>query len=252
MGKIYSARITDTDPEIRANMINNFFDQLDGISAEIDEEVLSDLNYHMSTITIDGTDVVAKYGISSSTSTRRTALKVIDGSKTLIPNSDAYAIQYYGTNDYVDVKAYIDEKMVLLYINEPSASMENSNGFELIYLKDVNGNKNLIGYVQLLAATNIYLYDIGTNLFYFEDESDNARIKYTYTNMFPYVAIGGTIDFLAQSYFVNSGIRKFQSNFLRECSTITIGSTASLPDGNYIAIGTHCLAPLDEEEEVNE
>ena len=164
-----------------------------------------------------------------------TACCLKNGNNDLIPDT----AESDSSETNLAVNTYIDDNCIYIAINDLHA---DKTGLELMLL-NISSSKVLIGYKELDTADEIA--DISTLIF--EDISDTARVKYTYTNMFPYAAISGTIDFLAQSYFVNGGIKKFQSNFLRECSIVTIKSTASLPDGNYIALGAHCLAPLDEE-----
>ena len=107
-----------------------------------------------------------------------------------------------------------------------------------------DAGKTLIGYGG--NTTNTEMVDISTLTF--EDVTDTARIAYTYTNMFPYEADSGSLDFLAQAYFVNGGVRKFTSTILKECSTVSILSTGSMPNPLpfHFAIGAHCLVPLDQ------
>jgi hypothetical protein len=104
----------------------------------------------------------------------------------------------------------------------------------------------LIGYKELL--TDSQYVDISTLTF--EETSDLSRTQFSYTNMFQYTSVSGSLDYLGQAYFVNgNNLKKFTTDILRECSTVTLLSTASLSDGNWLAIGAHCLAPLDSEED---
>lgn len=196
---------------------------------EIDGTTYTGVNFELA-----GTDISGFFGYNG---LQYNACCLKNGNNVLIPDT---------AKDNVDtanlsVNSYIDDNCIYIAINDLNA---NKTGLELMLL-NISSSKVLIGYKELDTAEEIV--DISTLIF--EDISDTARVQYTYTNMFPYVAISGTIDFLAQSYFVNGGVKKFQSNLLRECSTVTIKSTASLPDGNYLALGAHCLAPLDDVEE---
>jgi hypothetical protein len=237
MGKFYNAEITATDPQEIAASVSNFFNDLDGITSEVIEYTYNSNTYYTADIKIDGTDIEMYCGCRENLIF---LTKLINGDITYL--SDA-------TNGHSDppttiVSAYINDDCIMLYCYNKIRF--TYNGIEVMYVK-TSDNKNLIGYYRNTVSANTYNFFDISNLT-FEDLDDSARIAHTYTNMFPYEAIAGTIDFLAQSYFVNNGTRKFQSNLLRECSIVTLGSTASLPDGNYIALGAHCLAPLDEEE----
>lgn len=181
---------------------------------------------------LTGTDISGFFGYNGLS---YTACCLKNGDNNLVPDT----ARNNSSETNLAVNTYIDDNCIYIAINDLQA---NKTGLELMLL-NISSSKALIGYKELNTADEIA--DISTLIF--EDINDTARVQYTYTNMFPYAAISGTIDFLAQSYFVNGGIKKFQSNFLRECSIVTIKSTASLPDGNYIALGAHCLAPLDEE-----
>lgn len=202
------------------------------ISAEEGTLEISDTTYTGVSFELAGTDISGFFGYNSLS---YTACCLKNGNNELIPNT---AKSYMGETNLA-INTYIDDNCIYIAINDLQS---NRTGLELMLL-NISSSKALIGYKELNTADEIA--DISTLVF--EDINDPSRIQYTYTDMFPYVAISGTIDFLAQSYFVNGGTKKIQSNFLRECSTVTIKSTASLPDGNYIALGAHCLAPLDEE-----
>lgn len=202
------------------------------ISAEEGTLEISDTTYTGVSFELAGTDISGFFGYNGLS---YTACCLKNGNNELIPNT----ARSNSSETNLAINTYVDDNCIYIAINDLQA---NKTGLELMLL-NISSSKALIGYKELNIAAEVA--DISTLVF--EDISDTARVQYTYTDMFPYVAISGTIDFLAQSYFVNGGVKKFQSNFLRECSTVTIKSTASLPDGNYIALGAHCLAPLDEE-----
>lgn len=241
MGKFYNASITPSSAQDIAESISNFFNDLDGVTSEVIEYTYNSNTYYTADIKIDGTDIEMYCGCRGSLVF---LTKLINGDITYLSDSinDAY------NPSPIIVSAYIDDDCIMLYCY--AKIRFTYNGIEAMYVK-TNNNKHLIGYYRKTTDENTYNFFDISNLS-FEDLDDTVRIVHTYTNMFPYAAVSGTIDFLAQSYFINNGIRKFQSDLLRECSTITLGATASLPDGNYIALGAHCLAPLDEEEEVSE
>ena len=208
------------------------------ISAEEGTLEVSGSTYTGVNFSFIGTDISGFFGYSGLT---YTGCKLINGENTYLIAPVAHSFTDY-TN--LAINSYIDNNCIYIAIKDLH---QNHGGIEVILLK-LSETKTMIGYKDLYNDASEVTYEVADiSTLIFEDISDTARVQYTYTNMFQYVAISGTIDFLAQSYFINGGVKKLQSNFLRECSTVTIKSTASLPDGNYIALGAHCLAPLDEE-----
>lgn len=163
-----------------------------------------------------------------------------------VKNNGEYIYEYFW-NHYIPAGAntrlitYIDENFSLISFKDLH---EQRGGLE-VALSAID-SKQLVGYASW-ASSDQYR-DISSLIF--EETTDPARVALEYTNMFPYAAPAGTLDFLNQAYFVNgSSVKKFTNSFLKECSTVNLLSSASLPDplGNYIALGAHCLAPLDEE-----
>jgi hypothetical protein len=236
---VYNRAIFSTSESERIASLIAYLNNLNSeestiISAEEGTLEIDGATYTGASFELTGTDISGFFGYNG---LQYTACCLKNGNNYLIPDT---AKEDANTAN-LSVNTYIDDNCIYIAINDLNA---NNTGLEFVLL-NISESKTLIGYKELNIADEIA--DISTLIF--EDIGDTARVQYTYTNMFPYVAISGTIDFLAQSYFVNGGVKKFQSNFLRECSTVNIKSTASLPDGNYIALGAHCLAPLDDEEE---
>ena len=121
-----------------------------------------------------------------------------------------------------------------------------------VAIVNVSNSNVLVGYK--VNTSNPVQQFVDISELTFENVSDSARIQYSYTNMFPYESNPGTLDFLAQSYFVNNGVRVYMSDLLKECSTLSLLTTASLPYplGNHIAVGAHCIVPITVEEGGNE
>ena len=235
MGKFYNAQITVRDPQALAESISNFFNNLDGVTSEVIEYTYSSNTYYTADIKIDGTDIELYCGCQGSLTF---LTKLINGDITYLSDR---------TNSHSDapktiVSAYIDDACIMLYCY--SQIRFDVQGIQVMYVK-TSDDKRLVGYNRYITGVYDYNFlDISTLTF--EDLADTARIPHTYTNMFPYTAVAGTIDFTNEGFFINNGIRKFSTTALKECSTVTLGSTQSLPVGNCIALGAHCLAPLDE------
>jgi len=246
MGKFYDAAITTTDPIARATSISEWFNNLDGVSSELIDYTYSGNTYKSANITIDGTDIEMLFGLLNN----RVGTSVVhayNGEAALI--SDYYITGTDGTVTDAKLYAYIDDNCILLSAFQSNSYNPSDVGIQVVYLK-TSDNKHLVGYTALsnaITGRNVDFADI--SLLTYEDVDDTARIPYKYTNMFPYVAAAGTIDFITKGFFVDGNqYKQFETEALRECSTVTLLSGQSLPTGNCVALGAHCLAPADEEE----
>ncbi len=246
MGKFYSTLISATDVTQRATSISNWIDNLEGFSSTVVSYSSSGSVFTSAKITLDDTNIEVLFGIGAN-NINGTTVYVKNGDIKLLPDnkkgpSGAVADIYIG--------AYIDENCRFLSIRQRQA-LNESNGVEVLYLTTSTGN-NLIGYGKNDTGTSSNPIDsrdvLDVSSLVFEDVDDSARVPYKYTNMFPYVATAGTIDFTNEAFFINGGYKKFATDALKECSTVTLLSGQSLPTGNCVALGVHCLAPLDEEE----
>ena len=162
---------------------------------------------------------------------------------TAVSTSSSAGVGDISIYSYIHNKTINDreQKCMVFCINEVSNAKE---GIEVSFIKTID-DKFLVGYKRLSNSSS-HFDDIST--LSMQDINDISNTVYTYTNMFPYVAAVNTIDFLGQAYIVNgNNVKSFEVDILRECSTVTPLTTVSLIDKNYLAIGAHCLAPLDEE-----
>lgn len=241
MGVYNNTLITTTDLEDRVSSLVEYLDALTWLDAESSSVEVSDVTYSGAKFTISGTNIEGFFGYNDSLAATATYLKKGDiYLSELGINTDS------GLVGSVNIHSYTDEKCKIIAIDDTNSSRR---GIEFILI-DAKDSTKLIGYKVLLAETN-HFADISDLVF--ENVSDASRQPYSYTNMFPYVADDGYIDFLAQAYFVNANIiKQFETDILRECSEVTLLSTVSLQYSNYLAIGAHCLAPLDNEEEEDE
>ena len=233
MGVYNNTTITSTSPSDRIESLVNYLDAFDDISVELIEDYeYSSNTYIGALVSINGTDIKAFF-----------AEKDNDSNAVLvyIKNGDSYLVnETYNSSEtypnlYVDI--YIDDRAIILGIYQHS-----NNGIMLEYIKTIN-DKWLIGY-----GVKTQFADISTLTF--EEVSDAARIPYSYANMFQYAAFDGTLDFLAQAYFVNANnYKSFTSDLLKACSTVSLMATVSMPSplNNHLAIGAHCAVPLDDQ-----
>lgn len=234
---VYNTVEFASDIATKAAGMVEYLNALNGVTAEAAEEE-GTTGFLFS---LDNTDIVGYYGW---TTERATRYWLKNGDNYLIPVTSVST--YQPTQYAFTVHSYVDDNMILISFRDHQAYR---GGMEIALL--TIGNTRLIGYkANAVEQENPPTYlDISDLVF--EEIGDAIRIKYVYTNMFPYAAPIGQLDFVNQAYFVVNGtyVKKFTTEFLKECSIVNLLSSASLPTplGNFIAIGAHCLAPLDSE-----
>lgn len=232
---VYNTAQFPADISTKLDDIIAYVNSLDGMSAEAaTDEGYTGFYFHF-----DGTSIIGFYGYFDASHNVRLWLK----------NGDIYLISPWtsdtsGAQDQMVVHSYVDNNLILLSFRDLQAQR---SGMEVALLT-IDEYTKLIGYARNTSTNYPPSTFLDISTLAFENISDVTRQPLSYTNMFPYTAPAGTLDFLAKGYFVNNGVRKYASEFIKECSTVNLLSTASLPYplNNHLAIGAHCLAPLDD------
>lgn len=236
--------LTVTDQSLKIDSLVNYLNGLDGISASESTETYNDTEYTGALFYVDGTNIQGFFGYNDDKKITYAFLKngdiyYVNGSRGQTGDSC-----YTGT---LYITSYIGDGCKVISIGDDhykdGYASSTKEGFEFAVVETTK-SKILVGYLRNNTSS---FQDIASLTY--EDVSDVARVNFTYTNMFPYSAPAGTLDFLAQAYFVNGGVRKHTTEAMKECSELILLSTASLPAplGNHVAIGTHCIVPITEE-----
>lgn len=244
MGTYYDAIVTISGNDINElnTKVVNYLNNIEGISAELYDDIVDSDIYNGVIIRFNNTNIEVFLGRSPNSELYKYVRKWIKngdvlicgpytGSKETAPLRCCY-LKVYENNNFISVN---------MCYAESSASQYMLGSCHPTLITMDNGDK-LVGYYNGSSKANIM--DISS--LSFENINDPARVKYEYTNMFPYTANSGTLDFLAQAYFTNNGVRRYTTKLLKECSTVNLLSTVSLPDplGNHLAIGEHCIVPI--------
>ncbi len=241
MGVFGSTIFSNGNASERASLLANYLNQLDGITAETETITVSSDSYTGAKFTIDEIDVTGFLGFNSSCQTTAAYIKNNNTDTYLYnPTASGNTFQHW-TN--VKIYYYLDDDIKLINVGD----LMNGYRFKLELMSvTTTTSTKLVGYKVEAGGADIF-FDISTLTF--EDSLSDSRAAYTYTNMFPYYALPGTIDFVASGFFTNnSGFKKYICESMRECSTVGLLSTQALFLGSHLAIGTHCLVPIDEEE----
>lgn len=238
MGVYNNELITSTDVSTRIVGITTFFNTPDnGVTAETVSYSYNNIDYSGTKITINGTDIEIFFGHKTDDASYQ-IVYAKNGSTEYIP---ATATQNGTSADAENIVlySYLDTKCIWL-----SLVQKNRTGLVIAYVK-TSDNRYLIGYKR--STTNDVPYTEDISSLTFEDAASIARYEYTYTNMFPFNAASGSIDFLNEAYFVNgNNVKSYTTDILKECSTTLLLTTATLtsPLGNHLSIGAHCIVPL--------
>lgn len=246
MGVFKNVIIETTDPSERVNAIDTWINQnfTDVRSEILDDYMHDDAAYICSKITFTNSDAEILFGY-------------IKSSPVGVPCS--HALYYVKKDQYIDfvsetekhtsnnnvnnvtINAYVDTNCIVFAINELHGGKP---GCELALVNCTDSIKTIGFYNMVTPSTITTDQYVDISNLTFRQVSDISNVPYAYTNMFRYTAPAPTIDFLGQAYFTNNNVKRFTTDILKECSTVTMLSTVSLMDGNYIALGAHCLAPV--------
>lgn len=239
MGVYNNLSVDTVDITQRATLAAAFLNGFDGITAEVYEYEYESNTFVGVHFSFDGTNIEGFYGYRAGSSYACGWYR----------NGDIYYINPFQEgrpdeapgNNYI-VHAYSDSHCKLISLKDNGMWR---SGIEIMLVNDIVSNE-LVGYYKYPTVYDTFV-DISSLTF--EKIDDPVRLPTTYTNMFPYSAPAGTLDFLAKGYFVNNGVRRYYSELMKECSTVSLLSTVSLPYplNNHLAIGAHCIIPLDDE-----
>jgi hypothetical protein len=241
MGVFGSTIFSNGDLNERASLLANYLNQLDGITAETETITVGSNSYTGVKFTIDEINVTGFLGYNSGCTDTAAYVKN-NNTDTYLYNPTVSGNNYQRWSN-VKIYYYLDDNIKLINVGD----VMNGYRFKVeLMLVTTTTSTKLVGYRVEASGTDTF-FDISTLTF--EDSSSDSRAAYTYTNMFPYYALPGTIDFVASGFFTNNnGFKKYICESMRECSTVGLLSTQALFLGSHLAIGTHCLVPIDEEE----
>lgn len=80
--------------------------------------------------------------------------------------------------------------------------------------------------------------------FMFRELVDGNGAQGTFVSRFPYNAAAGEIDYVKSAVYCFQDVKQFDLKSVYDCTTVTPGSSVSLKDGSYIAVGPHQLVKV--------
>jgi hypothetical protein len=134
------------------------------------------------------------------------------------------------TRTYI-LSSYVSDNVKIIWFAQSNASSYSDSVATIVIFNDNNNNMYYGGYLGEIPESAT-MYDA------------TGSTSSTKSSMFSYTALAGYIDYITESAFVSGGVKIFSTSGIYDCSTVTFGSTITLNDGNYMAVGSHSLVKL--------
>lgn len=128
MGKFYSTRFQTTAIS-RITQLSNWFNALDGITSEVVNMTVDNIEFTGAKITIDGTDIEMYLGDRANAITNSYAYVALGNYKVAAARTTG------GGNEVgIYAFAYVSDDCIFLCADQ------NANGFEMLYVKTTDNN----------------------------------------------------------------------------------------------------------------
>lgn len=98
-------------------------------------------------------------------------------------------------------------------------------------------------YNNELSYTDYILAEV-FNISSLEIEGLSSATSGTFLSRFTYKAQPGKVDYIKSSIYVNNNTKQFDLIQIYDCTEVSPGSTVSLEDGAYLAVGPHQLVKV--------
>lgn len=144
---------------------------------------------------------------------------------------DGLSPETAGTRKYI-FSEYLSDDVKILWLTSKDGSTYKDSLVTIVMLKDTSGNWHYGGTNNGFNPETSDIYD-----------STGSTVA-TKSSLFTYAALAGYIDYIVESGYVSSGTKVFSTPYIYDCSTVDFGSTITLSDGNYMAVGAHSLVKL--------
>lgn len=125
-------------------------------------------------------------------------------------------------------------------------SIEDSNVYDAMSIMHASSGNNLYDSYKIMediAASTLSqadVFDVSNCTFYNIDENINGQ----FLSRFTYKTQPGKVDYVKSSIYINQGAKQFDLASIYDCTEVSPGSTVSLKDGAYFAIGPHQLVKV--------
>ena len=131
------------------------------------------------------------------------------------------------------------------YIDSPGICILNITGYNTVQFFTVlfaESRSNSYGSYNINASayTVANIFNISKCTLY----DNSASIHGNFISRFAYKAQPGKVDYIKSSIYVNDNVKQFDITPIYDCTEVSPGSTVSLEDGAYLAVGPHQLVKV--------
>lgn len=177
---------------------------------------------------IVNSSIIVDRGGTSQTDTRGVGVPFCGNSGFV---GDGLSPETAGTRTWI-CSEYLSDNVKILWFASKDATTYKDSLVTIVMLKDTNGNWHYGGTSNGFNPETSDIYD------------STGSVVATKSSHFTYAALAGYIDYIKESDYVSAGTKIFSTQYIYDCSTVDFGSTITLNDGNYMAIGEHSLVKL--------
>jgi len=155
-----------------------------------------------------------------------------DSSDWSVSTSRTYKFSYIVSGDFI---AFCIAKPYVSGTNRDhivfSCILSSNDSYVSSYMNAYSSNYNVETVFNLSERT-------------FRSISGGAINNMTFLSRFTYKAQPGKVDYIKNSIYTSSGSKIFDTTALYDCSEVASGSTVSVNDGAYLAVGPHQLVKV--------
>ena len=135
----------------------------------------------------------------------------------------------------------INENIIFLSFSTINSdqTLRNNNNFNVLYNVS-DGTVYLSSSKQLSTYDKTRFYNLSDYTLY----NSSNLLSGSFLSRFSYGCPPGKIDYIKSSIYQNNNEKAFENRAIYDSTAVTIGSTISLKDGSYVAVGTHQLVKV--------
>ncbi len=121
-------------------------------------------------------------------------------------------------------------------------SYGSTSHFGIVFVE--SGNNSYGSYKAGNISSSNYKIPIVFNISEYVYTGIDSEISGTSLSRFTYKAQPGKVDYIKSSIYANEGVKQFEIFQLYDSTEVSPGSTVSLEDGAYLAVGPHQLVKV--------
>lgn len=132
------------------------------------------------------------------------------------------------------------------YIDSPGICILNITSYGVVQSFTVLFVESRSSSYGSYKNTNVSAYTV-SNVFNISEctlYDTSASIQGDFISRFAYKAQPGKVDYIKSSIYINDNVKQFDITPIYDCTEVSPGSTVSLEDGAYLAVGPHQLVKV--------